>query len=149
MAGVTCRMSFIVTIPTSFPSSITASRRILRWFMNFAASLTVAPGLILATGFDIVCTTFSSDGRTFLAATLCTISLSVIIPAGFPALSTIITQPISCLPMSFDTPATVSFSLAVIGGRDIMSRTRMSGSASCTDNARWPSFAFYKIFVQR
>jgi len=72
----------------------------------------------------------------------------VIIPAGFPALSTIITQPISCLPISFDTPATVSFSFAVIGGRDIMSRTRMSGSASCTDNARWPSVGFYKIFMQ-
>ncbi|HMB67364.1 MAG TPA: hypothetical protein VKM96_05400 [Candidatus Bathyarchaeia archaeon] len=24
----------------------------------------------------------------------------------------------------------------------------MSGSASCTDNARWPSVAFYKIFMQ-
>ena len=54
MAGVTCRMSFMVTIPTSFPSSITASRRIFRWFMVFAASLTVALGLMAATGFDIV-----------------------------------------------------------------------------------------------
>ncbi len=148
MAGVTCRISFMVTIPTSFPPSITASRRILRWFMNLAASFTVAPGLMLATGFDIVCATFSSDGRTFLAATLCTMSLSVIIPAGIPDLSTMITQPMSCLPISLDTPATVSVSFAVIGGRDIMSRTRMSGSASWTDNARWPSFGFYKIFLQ-
>src|SRR5207245_11700590 len=96
MAGVTCRISFMVTIPTSFPPSITASRRILRWFMNLAASFTVAPGLMLATGFDIVCATFSSDGRTFLADTLCTIYIFVIIPAGFADLSTMITQQMTC-----------------------------------------------------
>src|SRR5438093_10520549 len=92
--------------------------------MIFVASVTVALGVIVATGFDIVCPTFSSEGSTFLAATLWTISLSVIIQAGFPDLSTMITYPLPGLPISFDTPATVCFSFPVIGGRHLILLTR-------------------------
>ena len=133
-AGVTSRMSFIVRIPTSLPPSITASRRILLWFICLAASFTRVDGRTPIIGFDIASVTFTSEGTRFLDATLSTISLSVIIPDGFPALSTTMIHPTSCFIMSFAAVIAVSDSFAIIGGLDMMSRTKTSGSVSWTDN---------------
>lgn len=133
---MTSRMSFIVSTPTSFSFSITARRRILLLFMSLAAFVIDVPGAMVIMGLDIVSATFTSDGSMFLAAMRSTMSRSVIMPVGFPALSVTRTQPTLCLTMSFETVIALSVSLAVIGGLDIMSRTRTSGSSSWTDKAR-------------
>jgi len=133
---VTSRMSFIVSIPIGFPFSITARRLILLWFMSLAASVIDVPGSMVINGLDIASATLTSEGRMFFAATRWTMSLSVIIPEGFPTLSVTRMQPMLCLTMSLDTVAAVSVSLAVMGGLDIMSRTSTSGSSSWTDNAK-------------
>ncbi len=65
-----------------------------------AASVMVASGSIVSKGEVITSLALSASGLRFLAKTLTTRSLSVIIPSGFPFLLVTITQPRSSLSMS-------------------------------------------------
>ncbi len=70
------------------------------------------------------------------AATLLTMSRSVMRPIAFPVLSTTTTHPISCFLMSLVAVRTESVSLMVVTGLDITSSTLTSGVPS------GPTFVF-------
>src|SRR5574341_798480 len=93
--------SVAVTMPSNLPSSITGNLLMPFLYMTFATAATVASGPTLINGSDIISPTLVADGLLSSAIRRLTMSLSVIIPIGFPE-STTTRQPLA---LSFITLA--------------------------------------------
>ncbi len=89
----------------------------------FAASFIVASGSMVIKGDVITSLALIVFGAMFLAKTLMTKSLSVMIPMGFPSWLVIITQPNPCFSISSATLLMGSSSFIVMTGLLIASFT--------------------------
>jgi len=88
-----------------------------------AASLIVASGSIVINGEVITSLALTESGLAFLAKTLATRSLSVIIPRGFPSLLVTIMHPKPCSSISSATLFAGASSVMVMTGLLITSLT--------------------------
>ena len=98
-----------------------------------AASLIVSSGSMVISGVVMTSFAFRVSGFRFLASTLITRSLSVIIPMGFPSLLVTTMQPRPCLSMSFATLFVVASSFMVITGLLMTSLTSIGDRNPMSD----------------